>query len=438
MKQNNYEHIAIFDANISNVASERLRAKQQQNKQHRLLTYSSVAAVSALALLSSAILLPFMKQRDLDADVYALEDKQVTATDVASTTVASTPVNSKLSDKHDLFKYYGSEIEHRSNEEQEQALLALLHQANQVDASQSEEVLKVKELAWNNDIRNVNKQVAQPKSQTINSKATSKAAKEQATVSTTVATTALSDAKVSLATTVSTTVQVNQSKPTQQIASPKQNSNDKQQTKSERSASSAPDTKATSNKKLDNDDFASELTDRQLMYYIVMAETGFTDSESISLVAQIIVNRTKFLGQSLHTVLTSPGQFSCYEDGSYKLYAPTERVKRICDAALNGTPLGRFILPSDTIFYCTVNYYLSKPPFFTGLKRILTHNTQVFFAKADSASSPLDDWQMPEDEPSAEEPANTEASDATIKNPNEATTELGHDAEIPKVLSKIE
>lgn len=403
MKQNNYEHIAIFDANVSNVAAQRLRSKQQQNKQHRLWTYSSVAAVSALALLSSAIILPFMKQHELDAEVYAVDETKLAVSEQVSQVTTTQVVNSKLSDNNNLFKYYGSEIEHRSNDEQEQALLYLLHKTKQLD-NQREEVLKVKEVEWNNDIKSVPNQPQQVvstnnKQKQINA---NKPVKPSFTEPTVVATTAMptqTQAVVSTTEPQATFKQVLRVRGVERVA------------KTANKEATKPET----------DEFATELTDKELMYYIVMAETGFADSDSISLVAQIIVNRTRVFGESLRSVLTAPNQFSCYEDGSYKQNAPTQRVKQICDAALAGAPMGSYVLPQDTIFYCTVNYYLTRPDFFTSLKRILTHNTQIFFARANSSSLPMDDWQMPE----AEDEDNSETQPEVKEVVEPETTQVG-------------
>lgn len=399
MKQNNYEHIAIFDANVSNVTAQRLRSKQQQNKQHRLWTYSSVAAVSALALLSSAIILPFMKQHELDSEVYAVDETKIVATEQVRQATTTQVVNSKLSDNNNLFKYYGSEIEHRSNAEQEQALLYLLHKTKQRE-NQREEVLKVKEVEWNNNIKFVPNQQQQSagKNQKSNQANANRQVKTSVTEPTVAATSAMPIRTQAVASTTEPKATFKQVLRVQGL---------------ERVAKTANKDVAES----EVDEFATELTDKELMYYIVMAETGFSDSDSISLVAQIIVNRTKVFGESLRSVLTAPNQFSCYEDGSYKQNAPTQRVKQICDAALAGAPMGNYILPRDTIFYCTVNYYLTKPDFFTSLKRILTHNTQIFFARSDSSSSPMDDWQAPELEDEKEEthadaqPATKEATE---------------------------
>lgn len=392
MKQNNYEHIAIYDANRSNVASQRLQAKQQQNKQHKLLTYSSVVAVSALALLSSTVLLPLFKQQNLDTEVHALTENNQVITETVTQATQPKVVSSKLADQNNLFQNYGTEAMHRSNDEQERALLYLLHKTSEVEGKATEEVLKVKELEWDNDIKTVANKPANTKH-----KSTSKANSKQVTNKT------KATKQTEPTETYILEVKTSEVKPTatNSVAKPKL-APVKQPVVHSTEPADTKFVKAT-NATESVDDFAKDLTDRELMYYIVMAETGYADTDSISLVAQVIVNRTHVLGESLRSVLTSPDQFSCYENGSYKRNAPTARVRQICDAALAGAPIGQYVLPRDVIFYCTVNYYTTRPTFFVGLKRILKHNTQVFFAPSTSSSQAMDNWELPAETKAEEE-----------------------------------
>lgn len=384
MKQNNFDHLAIFDAAPNGVVRERLRARHEENRQRHFVSYSSVAAVTVSALLSVALILPNIAKKGHDDEIYALNAGQVQPTAVASTTVKESL--SKLSDENKLFADYGKESFTRSDSEQERALLSLLNSEHK-----SEEVLKVKEAPaaitpsksskTGEQGSNLQKKAAvsksEPKAQVTRVAATGKLAVTTGKLPQTV----LPKAAIHL-----TTGQL----PVESAAQAPKSAN------AERAADSAAST-AT------DDDFAQELTDTQLMYYIVMAETGYTDETSISLVAQIIVNRTRYLHQSLRAVLTAPDQFTCYENGSYKRYAPTEKVKRICDAALAGRPTGGYVLPHDVIYYCTVNYYKTGPSFFKhSLKQIVWHASQVFFAPAGSSTPVIKKLELPEDNAQSE------------------------------------
>lgn len=355
MKQNNYERVDLLAANPALTSKLRSGTKDRKAKRRNTaVSYSVLAGVGALALLTSLFWLPALADKWND-------DRDLTAVENAATTLASEQVTastisvtaSLLSDSAAVLSVNNTNSD---NEHQAQALLYMLNKM-----SNNADTLKVKTLeplAIKKVETKVTKSTALKPTRTM--------LKQESPVSTTQATT--------LATTQATT-----EAPT---TNTEKNNSDKGKIGHANYDSGYED----------EDEFARTLTDRELMYYIVMSETGTSDFDSISLVAQIIANRVKYDSRGLRAVLKEPNQFACFENGSYKRIRPTQRVIEICDAALDGSPLGSYVLPSDVIFYCTVSYYKTQPAYFHSLKRILTHATQVFFTLADSPTPPMDNW----------------------------------------------
>lgn len=356
MKQTNYERIALPLNDDFNVKGNKSRSSCQTRKGNsRLLAYSSLAIVCSLAIITSLLCFPALADRAGEEAIPESANNVATGAETTYTTV----LNSLLSDSADLLTATKA-ADQADSERQAQALLYMLNKM-----SKQEDVLKVKHLAPQTITKvtdAVNK--SKPAQKAANTKA---AAVSSATTKST--TTAVTTATQAAPTTSATTAK-NKSAATQVDAFLADYDSGYE----------------------DEDEFARTLTDRELMYYIVMAETGAADLDSISLVAQIIANRVKMDARGLRAVLKEPNQFSCFENGSYKRLRPSQRVIEICDAAMDGRPLGSYYLPPDVIFYCTVSYYKTQPAYFHSLKRILTHSTQVFFALASSDTQPMDNW----------------------------------------------
>lgn len=90
----------------------------------------------------------------------------------------------------------------------------------------------------------------------------------------------------------------------------------------------------------------------------VWAEAGTEDYTGMRLVAAVILNRTKseHFPASIYGVITQPGQFEAYSNGSMQSKTPNEEARKACRDEINQRT------NTEVLFFRTKHYHTGTTP----------------------------------------------------------------------------